>query len=138
MKRFLFACTLALSVMAIAEQKASAWSKFNFNVGLNLSREASDNSAFFGLIRNGPAPYAQGAQGGGYEGGGYGGGQGGGQGGGVHQYYNPMPTTAMPAQSVPAQSALTSSTQQIGYYNYNYQYYPTTGYYAAPSYWYGN
>src|SRR5207302_9215078 len=69
MKRYLVACVLALALVAMADQKASAWSKFNFNVGLNVSREASDNSFLWGLIRNGQHPYAQ-AYGGG--GGGYG------------------------------------------------------------------
>ncbi len=154
MKRFLVACTLALALMANAQQKASAWSKFNFNVGLNISREASDNNFLFGLYRNGPHPNAQGGNGGGggggYDGYGSAGGAGAGTGYGAgNPYFNQMPaagampTLPAPGQSVPAQTAPVmqqSNTQQIGYYNYyrNAGYAPSTGYYAVPSYWYGN
>lgn len=141
MKRFLVACSLALALTALAEQKASAWSKFNFNVGLNISREAAENNFLWGLYRNGPHPFAQG----GGEGYGYGGA---GQGGFGGQYYNAMPQAGAPAtlpapmQSAPAQMSAPAqtapvgraSTQQIGYYNW----YPSTGYYTVPSYWYGN
>ena len=44
MKRFVMVCTLALAVMALSQQKASAWKKFGFNIGLNLNMELADNS----------------------------------------------------------------------------------------------
>ena len=36
MKRFLVLCAAALAVTAVSEQKASAWCKFNFSIGMNL------------------------------------------------------------------------------------------------------
>lgn len=145
MKRFLIACSLALAVSTVAEQKAMAWKKFNFNVGMNISSESAENNFMWGLFRNGPHPFAQQGQqnpygGGGYGGGGYGGGQ------DPFQYYNPMPTQApntlpAPMQSAPAQNMPSGQginnnqgTQRVGYYNYPY----SNGYYQVPSYWYGN
>src|SRR4051812_21402178 len=87
MKRFLVACSLALALTALAEQKASAWSKFNFNVGLNVSYEAAETNFLWGAFRSGPHPFAQ--PGGEV----YGGGPHGGYGG---QYYNPTPQAAAP------------------------------------------
>ncbi len=62
MKRFAMICVAALALMGMAEQKASAWTKSSFSVGLSFNREASDNRFMYGLIRNGPAPYAQGGE----------------------------------------------------------------------------
>jgi hypothetical protein len=153
MKRFLIACSLALAVSAISGQKASAWTKWNFNIGLNISREAAENNFLWGFFRNGPHPYAQAT-------GGYGG-----QGGQMYgqndqQYFSPMPAPASagtnptlpaPVQSTPVQSLpynngqatpvmysgtqQSNGTQQIGYY-YNYTW-PASNYYS-PYYWYGN
>jgi hypothetical protein len=151
MKRFVIACSLALAVSAISGQKASAWSKFNFNVGLNIGYEAAENSFLWGFFRNGPHPYAQA--------GGYGAHNNGGQvyGQGDTQYYNsqpatagsspstlPTPTQSTPVQSLPINNGQTSpvtytgteqssGTQQIGYYNYTW---PAYNYYS-PYYWYG-
>src|SRR5262245_18959597 len=61
MKRFLVLCSAALALMETTEQKASAWNKFNFNVGLNFGCENAENSLLWGLYRNGPHPYAQAA-----------------------------------------------------------------------------
>jgi hypothetical protein len=141
MKRYLVACALAVTLVAMADQQASAWSKANFSVGLTYNREASENNFFWGLFRNGPHPYASANSGYGY--GGYGGNGGYATGG----YYtpgpavgSPLPTLPAPGQSAPISPTNQSSTptQQIGYYNYNYQAYPTTGYYSVPSYWYNN
>ena len=71
MKHFLVACSAALALMATTEQKASAWSKWNFNIGMNISHEAAENNCLWGLFRNGPYPFAGG--GGGFGGPAYGG-----------------------------------------------------------------
>jgi hypothetical protein len=60
MKRFLMGCTLAVALLAMSEQKASAWSKFNFGVGLNIGWEKADNSWLWGFYRNGPVPGSDG------------------------------------------------------------------------------
>jgi hypothetical protein len=162
MKRFLVVSSLALAVVLMAEQKASAWSKFNFNIGLNLSREAAENNFFWGLYRNGPHPFAQQQGQGGYGQGGYGQGgygQGGyGHGGYGHGYpghggygaefgappanYFPMPHGAQapnqlpaPVQSAPAQAqpANNGGSAQVSYTNWS----PAQASYWTPYYWYG-
>jgi hypothetical protein len=113
MKRFVTLCALAVALLAVAEQKASAWTKWNFSAGINLSYQGGDNCLLWGLVKSGPMPgcdygcppvcYApqmyQGAAAG---------------------YTGPMPTQAAP-QAAPA----ATTTQPVGYYYY------------APSYWYG-
>src|SRR5437016_5763590 len=44
MKKMLLACLVAVGLVAVCEQRASAWTKFNFGVGLNLSYEGGGNS----------------------------------------------------------------------------------------------
>src|SRR5262245_65611734 len=95
MKRFLVACSMALATMAVSNQRASAWHKCSFNIGLNIACEGAENNLLWGLYRNGPHPFAQ-AQGG-YGGGGYGGGYGGpglDRGGGNLPYHHPIPASA--------------------------------------------
>lgn len=148
MKRFLVYTIAALAILASIENKASAWSKCHFNIGMNFTREAADNSFLWGLYRNGPHPFAHG----------------GGHNPGYvpdhnpYPYYNPYgqggaptaPTLPTPVQSSPAtmpQAAAQSganypypgATQPIGHWNYPQQnyYYPTTNW-NPPSYWYGN
>jgi hypothetical protein len=58
MKRFVTVCTLALAILAASEQKASAWKKFGFNVGLNIAAESADNNLLWGAFRDGPVPGA--------------------------------------------------------------------------------
>jgi hypothetical protein len=135
MKRYLVACGLALALLAMADQKASAWTKTQFSIGLHYSREASENKTLWGLFYNGPHPAVTSDHGNGY-----------GYGGQAAPYYyqapangGSLPTLPAPASSAPAAVNQSSArAQQIGYYNYNYQTYPTTGYYTVPSYWYGN
>jgi hypothetical protein len=56
MKRMVCAALGALCVFASAEQQASAWCKFNFGVGANVSWEGANNSLLWGGIKSGPAP----------------------------------------------------------------------------------
>ncbi len=69
MKRVLTGLALALALLAVGQQKASAWTKSSFSVGLSWSREAADNSFLWKVYRNGPHPFAQGGEFGGYGGG---------------------------------------------------------------------
>lgn len=136
MKRFLFACSLALGALVADNQQASAWNKFNFNIGMNISYEAAENNFLWGVFRSGPHPYAQAQQYGqqGQQGfGGYGD-------PGMQYYPGPQGALPAPAQSTPVQAAPSNmqtspvsynQIQQAGYVWPNY-------YYQAPSYWYGN
>lgn len=165
MKRYLLACSLALAFTAVTTEKASAWNKFNFNIGMNIACEGAENNLLWGLFRNGPHPFAQaqawgGGQGGQGGQGGYGGpggygGYGADQGGG-NPYFNPMPATAGPApgmmpapvhstpvQALPANNGQTTpvmygaTPQTTGTQQIGYYGWPTTNSYA-PYYWYGN
>jgi hypothetical protein len=116
MKKMFVAATLALALTAAGQQKASAWSKFNFSVGLNLSYESTGACFQWGGITcmPNPSPYGCG-------------------------YYPGCPTYpacpapayghAPAAQPAPAMAATPARTQQVGYYFYSQGY--------APSYWYG-
>jgi hypothetical protein len=55
-KKFLIMGALALGLVAMPRQEASAWVKCNFSVGLNWSWESANNSALWGLWRNGQVP----------------------------------------------------------------------------------
>jgi hypothetical protein len=93
MKRFVTMCALAAALLGTTGQKASAWSKFNFGIGMNLGWEAANTNCFWGAYKSGPAPYENGAYGGGFGGGygagcGYGGGFPGGFNGGYNGGYN--------------------------------------------------
>jgi hypothetical protein len=57
MKRFLMTCTLAVALLGMTEEKASAWSKFGFSVGMNVAREKANDSFLWGAFKYGPAPY---------------------------------------------------------------------------------
>lgn len=56
MKKFMMAGVLALGVALLAQQPASAWSKWNFSVGLNFSYEGANNSYLWGAVRGGQVP----------------------------------------------------------------------------------
>src|SRR5262245_21970186 len=115
MKRFLVASILALGLMAWSPNEASAWSKFNFNIGLNISYEAADTNFLWGLFRSGPHPFA--GQPGYFEG------QNGGHGGytpdvtpgsqpAPQQYYQQMPHAGSPGSQFATQPVGYSTQQQ--------------------------
>jgi hypothetical protein len=56
MKRILVAGMLAISIMAIAEQQASAWVNSKFGIGLNLDYQSGGNQILWGAWRNGQPP----------------------------------------------------------------------------------
>jgi hypothetical protein len=58
MKRFLIAGLLALAVTAASQQQASAWCKFNFSAGFNISYESSGSCFTWGCsYYSPPCPY---------------------------------------------------------------------------------
>jgi hypothetical protein len=122
MKKMMVASVLALALTASARQEASAWCKFNFSAGINMSYESTGCCYNWGFSCNPNPPPC------GY--GGYScyagypnvyGGAG----------YAPAYGYAPAQQAAPAATAANPSrTQQVGYYFYGQGY--------TPSYWYGN
>jgi hypothetical protein len=60
MQRFLSVCALAVAILGLSQQKASAWKKFGFNFGLGVNKESADNSFLGGFYRDGPVPGSKG------------------------------------------------------------------------------
>jgi hypothetical protein len=160
-KKLLVAGLLALGCVLTSQQQASAWSKFNFSIGANLSWESANNNTFWGMFRSGQVPgyptdVFQGVWSnpgfggypvmGGYPG--YGFDHGYGYGGyGMPMDHaalpggQPMPTGAQPAPAgTQPQATPQGPTQAVYYNNYNYQtngYYPSNGgYYNYSNYGY--
>ena len=157
MKRISSLALLALGLVLAMQQQASAWSKFNFGVGLNVGFDGGGNSVLWGVMKGAPSPGStdgypgfQGGQGpGGY-------GSAGGEGNSYanYPYGRGLPMTAMPASSgVPAQQPMPqgcaiqqmpcADAQAVGYTyptypyynaNYSYPYYNNGWYYGN---WYG-
>ncbi len=129
MKRMFVAGALALALTAAGRQEASAWCRFNFGVGLNISYESSGHtfSSCWNCTSN-PAPpcwspYCASPFAGypaypGYAYGSY---------GAAAPYAQTAPAATAPAYRPAA--AAPAQTQQVGYYFYGQGY--------APSYWYG-
>jgi hypothetical protein len=137
MKKLLVLTVLALSVLALSGQQASAWSKFKFGVGANISWTCSGNSLLWGAYQTSPLPGGGDPYGYpgpiGYGDPGYSGGPG---------YYGD--NAAMNNQTGPAPAVQDPAAGQkikpVDYQNYWYGQngYQPVGYYQAPSYWYGN
>lgn len=152
MKRIHVACLAALSLVLLSHQQASAYSKFRFGIGFNISWEGANNSFLCGLLKGGPGPGCASDPYAGYTDGGvaphscgigspysYGIG---------HDGFGAQPI-APPAQAAPA--AAPAVAQPVGYFNYpqqtGYGYYQQPSYgiyqqpdyssYQVPSYWYG-
>ena len=49
MKKILAFGLVALALVLATQQQASAWSKFNFGVGLNVGWQGGGNSVLFGM-----------------------------------------------------------------------------------------
>jgi hypothetical protein len=133
MQRLIIASLAALGFLAASQEQASAWSKFNFGIGMNLGMEGGGNSVLWGAYTSGPAP------GMGYEGG---------YGGAIMPYGGPAmpfpgempqapekigppqmgPSTAKPAGYYPIQQM---SYPEMVYPPMNYPYYPTYPLYYA-------
>ena len=67
MKKVLAIGLLALGVLALAHQEASAWINHRFGVGVNWSFQSGGNSALWGGWRNGQPPGPEYFQHGGYQ-----------------------------------------------------------------------
>jgi hypothetical protein len=91
MKKIVVAGLVAVGLMAITQQQASAWINSKFGIGLNWDVQSGGNQVLWGAWRNGqpPGPEAFG----GYGGGGYY------QGGMPGHAYAPMPQAAPPQGS---------------------------------------
>ncbi len=55
MKRLAFGVAAVALVLA-SQQQASAWSKFNFGVGLNVGWQGGGNSVLWGVLKGAPTP----------------------------------------------------------------------------------
>jgi hypothetical protein len=56
MKKLVMASLLALGVLVVGQQRASAWSEFKFSAGVNLSWRSSGSCTNFGIYRT-STPY---------------------------------------------------------------------------------
>jgi len=56
MKKMMLVALLGLGLVLTSGQRASAWSKVNFGVGLNLGWEGGGNNLLFGLFRGAQPP----------------------------------------------------------------------------------
>lgn len=56
MKKVLALGLLALGLIALSQQEASAWKNSRFGIGLNWDYQSGGNSFFWGLWRNGQPP----------------------------------------------------------------------------------
>jgi hypothetical protein len=140
-KKFLIVGALALGLVFVGQQRASAWIKFNVGFGFNWTFESGNNCWLWGLFRNGQLPGSPTdaccGQGCGF--GGFGHGFGGydmGYGG----YYGDVHTGShAPAQQNPqgeqknGDSGKTTSAYYPGYQPVGYSY-PAQGYYPSSGY----
>ena len=105
---------VAVALLLANRQQASAWSKFNFGVGMNICCEKSNTSVLWGAFKTGPG--GPGDVDGGFQGG-YPAGPG----------YDPAqpapPLAPIPPQGLPTKPA--NYAQPVSYNNYQY--------YQAPS-----
>ena len=56
MKKMLLVTLLGLGLVLTSGQRASAWSKSNFGVGLNIGYEGGGNSVFWGMFKGEQPP----------------------------------------------------------------------------------
>ncbi len=127
MRQILTATAAALALVLAAQQQASAWSKYNFGVGLNVGWEGGGNSFLFGVLKGAqsPAGYADGNMPGGY-----------GSPGIESAPMMPAPAPAAPGKPMPEGPEKVGPPTPAKQANYEYQptgYYQPQGYYQ-PSY----
>jgi hypothetical protein len=58
MKKMIVAALLGAGLVLLSAGEASAWSKFNFTVGLNCCYEGANNCVLWGALQGGDGPYA--------------------------------------------------------------------------------
>jgi hypothetical protein len=127
MKKLLMVCVLALGVLAVSSQPASAWSKFRASIGASISYDGSGNCLLWGAARGAPLPghpYLPQGYFGSYLPGGccdY----------GAYPCSQPVPvSTGDKAKVTPVEYWYGQGNQPVSYY------YSGAGY-GVPSYWYG-
>jgi hypothetical protein len=122
----LFGLGLALTVLALVPQQASAWSNIKFGVGLNFHWQTADNHIGKHLWHNGPVPHPHGH--------GYGHGP-------AVIYMDPHHAghgDQEAAQAAPP--AAKGQAQPVNLYHYSSHqgyYYQEPSYYHGQDYWYG-
>jgi hypothetical protein len=75
MKKIIASGLLAIALIAMSQQQASAWVNSKFGIGLNWERQSGANNLFWGAWHNGQVPgpeaFQNGPYTGGYSGGAY-------------------------------------------------------------------
>ncbi len=56
MKKVLVAGMLAVCLVAVSQQQASAWCNHRFSIGFNWERQSGNNDFFWGFFHNGQVP----------------------------------------------------------------------------------
>jgi hypothetical protein len=133
MKKIVLAGLIAVSLVALSQQQASAWVNSRFGVGLNWERQSGGNNFGWGAWRNGQPPGPEGFAGGQPSA------------GQMPQFYSPAPQphgfAPMP-QGYPTQGSFDPSMREpplASQYQSPYQFanYPRqVYYYPAPAYYY--
>ncbi len=128
MKKIVLAGLFAITMIALSQQQASAWTNHRFSVGLNWNRQSGGNSIAWGLYRNGQPPGPE-TFGGGFM-----------PGAPMHGFSAPMPQGYAPAPQgfVPPQPTM-AEPPIAGHYASPYQfanYSRPVYYYPAPAYYY--
>jgi hypothetical protein len=122
MKKIALAGLIALSMVALSQQQASAWVNSKFGIGLNWERQSGGNNFGWGAYRNGQVP--------GPEAWGNGPSYGAAYAAPAHHSYAQMPQVYdVPAQPYAGQYA--SPYQFANYPRPVYYYYPTPSYYYS-------
>ena len=131
MKKIVLTGLVAISMMALSQQEASAWINSKFSVGLNWEAQSGGNNLLWGGWKNGQPPAPEGfGSGPSYGGQSYG--------GPAQQFYAPAPSShsyaPMPQGSfdAPAQPFAGQYASPYQFANYPRQVY----YYPAPTYYY--
>lgn len=124
MKRLAFGVAAVALVLA-SQQQASAWSKFNFGVGLNVGWQGGGNSVLWGVLKGRPLPGDGGYGDGG--GPGLGGAPGFGPGPGFGPTPEPIPVKPdSKPEPKPKDKGSVDAAQPVGYFPYAD---PAVGYY---------
>ena len=131
MKKIALAGLVAISMMALTQQQASAWVNSRFGVGLNWEMQSGGNNFLWGALKNGQPPGPESFSGSSY-------GHGHSYGAPAQQFYPPAPmhsNTPMPqgTYDAPAQNFAGQNASPFQFANYprqvNYQPAPTYYYY---------
>jgi hypothetical protein len=115
MQRLILASFAALGLLATSQEKAAAWTKFTFGVGMNIGMEGGGNSVLWGAYKSAPGPGA------GFDGG-FGDPYGGGPALPFPSEVSPLPEKSTPAPTGPGTS------KPAGYFPIQQASYPEPAY----------